>query len=161
MNEKTRERLMAISDGIAALEERFRNATNDALPTRHHTPLQVAVLEMLEDSERGWEPMGRIAGTVGISAASMSGLCDRMVALKLVTRKRDRRDRRQILVKMAPEGSAMLGRSRKAREKLAKELEKLFGPRDFAAISRLLGKAAGDSSPKSVGLGRKTRVLAR
>ncbi|MCH7494025.1 winged helix-turn-helix transcriptional regulator [bacterium] len=161
MSDKQAEQLAVLALGLANLERTVRRSTRGALPDRHHTPLQVSVLEDLEASEKGWEPLGKVAGRVGISPASMSGLCDRMVAMDLIKRKRDRRDRRQILMRKAPKGDELLVTARAAQKSLFKKLGAIYSERDLSTLSRLLAKAMPTDGGRVAAWGRKTRAATR
>lgn len=161
MSSKQTEQLGMLAGGLTSLEQTVRRATRGALPDRHHTPLQVSILEELEKSERGWEPLGKVARGVGISPASMSGLCDRMVALSLIKRRRDRKDRRQILMRKAPAGDELLTTARAAEKSLMKTLGEIYSERDLATLARLLGRAIPEDTTRTPAWGRKTRAATR
>lgn len=82
------------------------------------------VLTMLEAS--GPMSMGRLAESLDISVAGITGVIDRMEARGLVVRKRDAEDRRVILVHPGPGGRRLFEDIGKRRRKgLAKLLSKL------------------------------------
>jgi DNA-binding MarR family transcriptional regulator len=71
-------------------------------------------------------------------SATMTGIVDRLVRMGLVTRQRDVRDRRRVLVELTPAGREVLGRVRKSREKRLRETLACLSPRDAEEFLRLL-----------------------
>lgn len=61
--------------------------------------------------------MSELADATQQSAASLTGVIDRLLEKQLVARTRHERDRRQVMVVVTPRGSALLGEIKEARRK--------------------------------------------
>lgn len=82
------------------------------------------VLTLLEAS--GPQSMGRLAESLDVSEASMTGIIDRMEKRELVVRRRGEEDRRVVLVVPAAGGAKVFGEiDQRRRRGLAKLLDKL------------------------------------
>jgi DNA-binding MarR family transcriptional regulator len=82
------------------------------------------VLTLLEAA--GPQSMGRLADSLDVSEASMTGIIDRMEKRELVVRQRDAADRRVVLVVPAEGGAKVFGEIDQRRRKgLAKLLDQL------------------------------------
>lgn len=71
---------------------------------------QVTILLLLKESRGGTMSMGQIARELGVSLPTTSGLVDRLYREGLVTRVVDDSDRRVVLVRLTPEGRAVIQR---------------------------------------------------
>ncbi len=71
---------------------------------------QVTVLLLLKEARGGTMPMGQIAHELGVSLPTASGLVDRLHREGLVDRVVNVRDRRVVLVRLTPEGRAVIQR---------------------------------------------------
>ena len=161
MDDKTREKLLKMTVGASVLELRLRNGVRGALPSRHHTPLQVACLETLSSASEMGLSMGEIALTVGVSAASMSGLTRRMKGLGLITVGASREDRRRMMIRPTRAGLALVERANKARQTLFDGLVDSLGARKTDRLASLLGQFVGDRPWQHAGFGRRTRSPTR
>ncbi len=85
----------------------MRREANDLASGAMSLP-QYGVLDFLR--ERGEATMHEIAETLSIKPSNLTGIMDRLVALNLVERFNDDRDRRAVLARITPEGEAALGR---------------------------------------------------
>ena len=70
------------------------------------TPSQLFVLQEIE--RRGEAIPSAIAAALQFSQATITSLVDRLVARGLVMRRRGERDKRQMLLRITPEGRALL-----------------------------------------------------
>jgi DNA-binding MarR family transcriptional regulator len=115
-------------------------------------PQQYLLLLQLKGLEgRGAPTIGALAERLHVRHHSAVELVDRLVARKLVTRRRARADRRQVLVALRPAGEAVL--ERLAAHSL-RELQ-TAGPALVAVLNRLVRKRG--NGPRS---GKRTRQLA-
>ncbi len=71
-------------------------------------------------------------------SATMTGIVDRLVKMALVTRRRDVRDRRQVLVELTAAGREVLGKVRRSREKRLRETLARLSTKDARELLRLL-----------------------
>ncbi len=83
--------------------------------------LQVLVRLQADGPQR----VGALARSLGMSAASATGMLRRMAERGLVRRVRDQRDRRVVLVELAPEGKVMLEKLSRSRAGLQRSLARL------------------------------------
>ncbi len=79
-------------------------------------------------------PVSEVAGHLGVTLSAATGLVDRLVKAKLVTRDRDQADRRVVWVKITPEGESAV-RSSEARLRAA--IRKLVQDLPEGDLSRL------------------------
>ncbi len=59
--------------------------------------------------ERGGSSVGELASALGVSAATATGLTDRLVRHRLISRGDDEADRRRVVITLTSEGQALLG----------------------------------------------------
>jgi DNA-binding MarR family transcriptional regulator len=102
------ERLIAdIMDAQQRLQQLFAYDRSDPLFSSQLTMQQLKILLMLH---RLGDTSGReLAGLLGVSLATMSGMVDRMVAHDLVARHEDPRDRRVRRISLSATGRTMIG----------------------------------------------------
>lgn len=118
-----RERLIdEVADALAAMRERgmrgLRRIHRDAASMGH---LQVLV----RLQEEGPQRVGAVARSLGVSAASATGMLRRMAERDLVRRVRDEGDRRVVLIEIAPAGKALLEKLNRGRSGLRRSLARL------------------------------------
>jgi len=82
--------------------------------------------------------MGALADDTLQCSATMTGIVDRLVRMGFVTRQRDDRDRRRVLVKLTPAGSKVLQKVRRSREKRLRETLAHLPAQDARELLRLL-----------------------
>jgi DNA-binding MarR family transcriptional regulator len=92
--------------GYAQLVQLLSAAHAPEFPDPHVTMAQMRVLMLL--SAVGEARMSDLAHQLGISPSTLSSLVDRLIEAGLATRREDSRDRRSVLVTLAPAGSKML-----------------------------------------------------
>ena len=92
--------------GYTQLVELLSASRTPEFPDPHVTMAQMRVLMVL--AAVGESRMSDLAQHVGISPSTLSSLVDRLVEGGLATRLDDPRDRRSVVVRLAPAGSRML-----------------------------------------------------
>jgi DNA-binding MarR family transcriptional regulator len=70
------------------------------------TVVQYRTLVLL--ASRGPQSLGGLASLVGVTPATATRMCDRLVRKRLITRHSERADRRQIRVALSPRGRQMV-----------------------------------------------------
>jgi DNA-binding MarR family transcriptional regulator len=91
--------------------------------------------------------MSELAGALGVSLSTASGLADRLVESHLVARHTDSVDRRQVLVSLSADGAAFLDHFQELGLSHLRELLARLSPTDIAAVRRsveILIRAAND-----------------
>jgi len=96
----------------------LRRIRRDAASMGH---LQVLV----KLQEEGPQRAGAVARSLGVSAASATGMLRRMADRDLVQRVRDENDRRVVLIEIAPAGRAVLEKLSRGRSGLRRSLARL------------------------------------
>ncbi|MDW8067851.1 MAG: MarR family transcriptional regulator, partial [Anaerolineae bacterium] len=74
------------------------------------------------------------------SAASMTGIVDRLLEQGWVERRPDPSDRRSVAVALTPEGAHMLEQVRADRRQAVEMLLRTLSPRERTAFYKILGK---------------------
>ena len=92
--------------GYARLVELLSATHTPEFPDPHVTMAQMRVLMLL--SAVGEARMSDLAHQLGIAPSTLSSLVDRLVEARLANRREDARDRRTVLVSLAPAGARML-----------------------------------------------------
>jgi Transcriptional regulators len=92
--------------GYARLVELLSASHTPEFPDPHVTMAQMRVLMLL--SAVGETRMSDLAHQLGIAPSTLSSLVDRLVEAGLANRREDARDRRTVLVSLAPAGARML-----------------------------------------------------
>jgi len=90
---------------------RFLRFSEQAARAAGIAPRQHQLLLAVKGTAQGEAPtVGALAGRLGIRHHSTVGLVDRLAARRLVRRRRDGRDRRQVHVELTPQGEELLRR---------------------------------------------------
>jgi len=105
MQFETKAALLAYLDALALAEPIQAHLWQLA----HLTLTQLSVLRHLRS---GPQTAGRLGELAGLSAASLSRLVDRLERRGLVSRRRDKEDRRIVLVHLEPAGERLLGEAK-------------------------------------------------
>jgi DNA-binding MarR family transcriptional regulator len=105
---------------------------------------------------RGPSTSKALANAMGVTSANMPALIDRLEADGLVTRTRNRRDRREILVEATPRGHRTLHR---LKETAVNELVKAFHGWTEAELRALLRSLERFSGPRNRGNLVELKVL--
>ena len=82
--------------------------------------------------------MGALADDTLQCSATMTGIVDRLARMELVSRERDARDRRRVLVELTPAGRKVLGKVRRSRETRLRETLAHLPAQDARQLLRLL-----------------------
>jgi len=82
--------------------------------------------------------MGALADDTLQCSATMTGIVDRLARMGLVSRERDARDRRRVLVELTPAGRKVLEEVRRSREKRLRETLAQLPAQDAKDLLRLL-----------------------
>lgn len=88
------------------LQRLFAYDRSDPLFTSHLTLSQVKILMLL--SRHGTVSGGELAGMLGVGAAALSGMIDRLVGQDLVTRTEDLQDRRVRRIGLTRAGNELI-----------------------------------------------------
>ena len=98
--------------------------------------VQLMVVTVLEG--QGPVPMTRLAETLGVSDASVTGIVDRMERRGLVGRRRDAADRRVVLVALTDEGEEIFREHRaRRRERVTRVVDHLTDPEAAGLLAGL------------------------
>jgi DNA-binding MarR family transcriptional regulator len=125
----TAESLAALDDAASTLMSVWSSAHNSP-----DVPVPSTQLRALFIVERGPVNMSRLAEELGALVSSASRLCDRLEASGLLTRDHGR-DRREVTVRLSPDGEALLDRLRvRRREDLARILASMPAPARAALL---------------------------
>lgn len=83
-------------------------------------------------------PVSDVAGHLGVTLSAATGLVDRLVKAKLVTRDRDQQDRRVVWVKVTPEGEAAVTAAEARRRAALGQLVHKLPEQDLAVLCDIL-----------------------
>jgi len=87
-------------------------------------------------SNQGSTSLGKLASALGVTPANITGIVDRLVEHKLITRVANADDRRMLMVRTTPKGEELVAALReRSRNYLSKALSDL-DPDDLASLSR-------------------------
>jgi len=100
--ELTREALLAYFDALTLAEPIQARLWQMA-------GITLTQLSVLRELRAGPRTLGMLGEAIGLSAASVSHLVDRLERRRLVKRRRESEDRRQVHVHLAPAGERLLG----------------------------------------------------
>ncbi len=101
---------------------------------------QFMALCSLEHAEGRASRMGDLAAVTHQSAASMTGIVDRLLERGLVERRQDPQDRRSVLVALTDEGARLLERVRADRIRVMERLLRCLSPEEQNLLHDILGK---------------------
>ncbi|MGB9889709.1 MAG: MarR family winged helix-turn-helix transcriptional regulator [Anaerolineae bacterium] len=101
---------------------------------------QFLALCSLQHAEGQTLRMGDLAAATHQSAASMTGIVDRLLEGGLVERRRDPEDRRSVVVALTQEGARVLEQVRADRRQTLEQLLRLLSPEDRAQLHAILDK---------------------
>jgi DNA-binding MarR family transcriptional regulator len=100
------------------------------------TMAQMRVLMLL--SAVGEARMSDLAHQLGISPSTLSSLVDRLVEARFVTRRDDARDRRSVLVSLAPAGSQLLDQFNELGAGALRELLEQVDAKDIVTVNKAI-----------------------
>ena len=123
-----------VLDGYRQLVQILSAAHTPELPDSSVTMAQMRVLMLLAGV--GETRMSELAGALGVSLSTASGLVERLVESHLVARHTDSVDRRQVLVSLSEEGAEFLDHFQELGLSHLRELLARLSPTDVAAVRR-------------------------
>ncbi|HYG56489.1 MAG TPA: MarR family transcriptional regulator [Symbiobacteriaceae bacterium] len=97
---------------------------------------QRIVLRALAD--KGPCQVSEVAGHLGVTLSAATGLVDRLVKARLVTRERDQKDRRVVWVKVTPEGVDAVNASEHRRRAALGQLVQHLSEADLSTLCAIL-----------------------
>lgn len=101
------------------------------------TPIQLLVLKTLR--ERPQMSLSELAECLFVGPSTASGIVERMVKAKLVTRERPENDRRSISLRLTPEGEGLWVKIDERRKMMLAPLNEL-GEEDLSDLLRIHGR---------------------
>jgi DNA-binding MarR family transcriptional regulator len=123
-----------VLDGYRELVQLLSAARTPELPDSSVTMAQMRVLMVLSGVAEA--RMSELAGSLGISLSTASGLVDRLVEAQFVARHTVESDRRQVVVTLTSEGIAFLDHFQELGLSHLRELLERVSPTDVATIRR-------------------------
>jgi DNA-binding MarR family transcriptional regulator len=87
---------------------------------------------------KGPQQVSEVAAHLGVTLSAATGLVDRLVKAKLVTRERDQKDRRVVWVKVTPEGEEAVGAAEALRRAALGKWVSNLSPEDLATLCSIL-----------------------
>ena len=121
-----------VLDGYRQLVQILSSAHTPELPDSSVTMAQMRVLMLLATGAE--TRMSELAGALGVSQSTASGLVDRLVESHLVGRHTDIADRRQVLVSLTGDGAAFLDHFQELGLAHLRELLARLSPTDIATV---------------------------
>jgi MarR family transcriptional regulator, lower aerobic nicotinate degradation pathway regulator len=118
----------------------------EALESTGFAPQHHAILSLLD--ERACGAQGGIADALGYDRSQLVGLLDELEEKGLIERKRDPDDRRRHVVKLTPEGRAVLTELRAISKSVEKEFFSSLDMIERRTLHGLLLKVAADIDPR-------------
>jgi DNA-binding MarR family transcriptional regulator len=98
--------------------------------------------------------MSSLAGRLGVTSSTATGLVDRLVELGLAVRHEDASDRRQVVIRATPQAQTVLERFRELNAAAIRHLLAYIDPADLPVIERAIGlmleasdRAAAEPTP--------------
>lgn len=135
-----------IASYMPRLEESFNHMTK-VMGSAASAYQSVAPGPMLSGSQRmvlrallnnGPHQVSEVANELGVTLSAATGLVDRLVKAKLVTRERDQQDRRVVWVKITPDGEQAVKAAEERRRAAFREMVKNLTEADVATLCDIL-----------------------
>jgi DNA-binding MarR family transcriptional regulator len=123
-------------EGYAQIVQLMSATRTPEFPDPHVTMAQMRVLMLL--SAIGEARMSDIAHQLGITPSTLSSLVDRLVEAGLATRKDDPRDRRSVVVALAPAGMRMLDQFNELGAGALRSLLEQVPDRDIVTVNKAI-----------------------
>src|SRR5688572_11736766 len=123
-------------DGYAQIVELMSAMRTPEFPDPHVTMAQMRVLMLL--SAIGEARMSDLAHQLGIAPSTLSSLVDRLVEADLANRRDDPRDRRSVLVALAPAGTRMLDQFNELGADALRSLLEQLGTKDIVTVNKAI-----------------------
>ena len=95
-----------VCQDILSLLTHFKQELNRFAEARHMTNMQIAALYSI--AKNGELPMGKVAGVLHCDPSNVTGIIDRLVAHKLVTRQECAHDRRAKTIALTTDGQRVI-----------------------------------------------------
>lgn len=111
-------------------------AHQEAAPGPMLSGSQRIVLRALVD--HGPCQVSEVANHLGVTLSAATGLVDRLVKAKLVTRERDQKDRRVVWVKVTQDGEAAVAAAEERRRAALRKLVRHLPEEDLATLCDIL-----------------------
>lgn len=140
MQERLETDVEALETRILRLVETLRRSFARDLAHFGLTFPQFITLCFLERAEGKAHRIGALAAATLQSAASMTGIVDRLTERGLVERQRDAKDRRSVVVGLTEEGERLLYRIREERRRGLERLLHHLSDEERAQLSDILDK---------------------
>jgi len=115
---------------------------------------QYRVLVLLDGL--GAQTMSALADSLGVYPSTVTRVCDRLVAKKLIVRRPSEEDRRAVRVELTPRGRRLVAQAMERRLRLIDEILERMRPEDAHQLARALTyftAAAGEISDEAWALG--------
>ena len=122
--------------GYAQIVELMSAMRTPEFPDPHVTMAQMRVLMLL--SAIGEARMSDLAHQLGIAPSTLSSLVDRLVESGLVNRKDDPRDRRSVVVALAPAGTRILDQFNELGADALRSLLEQVPARDIVTVNKAI-----------------------
>ncbi len=132
--------LETLEQQVFRLTEALRRRFARHLARHGLTPPQFITLCSLDRCEGKSSRMGPLAAAAFQSAASMTGIVDRLLERGLARREQDPQDRRSVIVVLTEEGERLIHRIREERRRDMLHLLQRLPAEDQAQLSGILGK---------------------
>jgi DNA-binding MarR family transcriptional regulator len=122
------------ADQFRRIMRLLRSTSNEDWTSLSLTRAQLRILAQLRQD--GPAAVGQLAGLLGVTLPSITATVDRLVQAGLVTREDDPTDRRRVINKLTPTGTALIERLQEGkRARLIVALEHL-SPEDIDVLTR-------------------------
>jgi DNA-binding MarR family transcriptional regulator len=122
--------------GYAHIVELMSAMRTPEFPDAHVTMAQMRVLMLL--SAIGEARMSDLAHKLGIAPSTLSSLVDRLVEADFANRREDPRDRRSVLVALAPAGNQMLDQFSELGADALRSLLEQLDPREIVTVTKAI-----------------------
>ena len=122
--------------GYAEIVQLMSATRTPEFPDPSVTMAQMRVLMLL--SAVGEARMSDLAHQLGISPSTLSSLVDRLVEAHFVTRRDDVRDRRSVLVSLAPAGNQLLDQFNELGAGALRELLEQIDAKDIVTVNKAI-----------------------
>lgn len=134
--ETTAEPIERALAGYAQIVELLSALRTLEFPDPHVTMAQMRVLMLL--SALGEARMSDLANQLGIAPSTLSSLVDRLVENGLANRRDDPRDRRSVLVALAPAGNKMLDQFNELGADALRSLLEQLDEREIGTVNKAI-----------------------
>jgi DNA-binding MarR family transcriptional regulator len=122
--------------GYAEIVQLMSATRTPEFPDPSVTMAQMRVLMLL--SAVGEARMSDLAHQLGISPSTLSSLVDRLVEARFVARRDDARDRRSVLVSLAPAGNQLLDQFNELGAGALRELLEQIDAKDIVTVNKAI-----------------------